>query len=249
MGQPFASGKHAVGICDRCGFEYKLHDLKPEVVDLHVTGLLVCPECWDPDQPQLQLGRWPVSDPQAIRNPRPPQGLEQSRYGDALRYDFLTSDDGFNLNYNGTSVGEVSYNSTSQTIISSPDDSTLGRTLFNGIISPDILVDTSVYNSVSVRFKVNTPPTPDQNSSYLGYMYWRNTSGGGSYTYAMESKSNPDWFQMGDPYQVLTWDVGGNPGWTGTVKGAFWNFFSIVTTSGEYEIDYVRFLRAPRENP
>jgi len=31
---------------------------------------LVCPECWDPDQPQLQLGMFPVDDPQAVRNPR-----------------------------------------------------------------------------------------------------------------------------------------------------------------------------------
>jgi hypothetical protein len=33
--------------------------------------LLVCPRCWDPDQPQLQLGMYPVDDPQGLRNPRP----------------------------------------------------------------------------------------------------------------------------------------------------------------------------------
>jgi len=32
---------------------------------------LVCPECWEPDQPQLLLGMYPVDDPQAVRNPRP----------------------------------------------------------------------------------------------------------------------------------------------------------------------------------
>jgi hypothetical protein len=31
---------------------------------------LVCDSCWDPDQPQLQLGMYPVDDPQAVRNPR-----------------------------------------------------------------------------------------------------------------------------------------------------------------------------------
>ena len=31
----------------------------------------MCPECWDPDQPQLQLGMFPVDDPQGLRNPRP----------------------------------------------------------------------------------------------------------------------------------------------------------------------------------
>ncbi len=30
----------------------------------------MCPQCWDPDQPQLQLGMYPVDDPQAVRNPR-----------------------------------------------------------------------------------------------------------------------------------------------------------------------------------
>ena len=33
-------------------------------------NLMVCDTCWDPDQPQLQLGMYPVDDPQAVRNPR-----------------------------------------------------------------------------------------------------------------------------------------------------------------------------------
>ena len=33
--------------------------------------MLVCPTCWDPDQPQLQLGMYPVDDPQGVRDPRP----------------------------------------------------------------------------------------------------------------------------------------------------------------------------------
>ena len=31
---------------------------------------MVCDTCWDPDQPQLQLGMYPVDDPQAVRDPR-----------------------------------------------------------------------------------------------------------------------------------------------------------------------------------
>ena len=31
----------------------------------------MCPTCWEPDQPQLQLGMYPVNDPQALRDPRP----------------------------------------------------------------------------------------------------------------------------------------------------------------------------------
>jgi hypothetical protein len=31
----------------------------------------VCKSCWNSDHPQLQLGMYPVNDPQAIRQPRP----------------------------------------------------------------------------------------------------------------------------------------------------------------------------------
>ena len=71
MGGPFAAGKRAFGFCDRCGFRYPLGDLRAEVVNLEQTGIKACPECWNPDQPQNRLGEFLVSDPQAIRNPRP----------------------------------------------------------------------------------------------------------------------------------------------------------------------------------
>jgi len=70
MGNRFASGKNAIAECDRCGFRYKLKELKKEVVKTKTYNLLVCPTCWTPDQPQLQLGMYPVDDPQAIREPR-----------------------------------------------------------------------------------------------------------------------------------------------------------------------------------
>ena len=71
MGNRFASGKHAIAECDRCGFRFKLTVLKTEIIKLKKYDLLVCPQCWDPDHPQLQLGMFPVDDPQALRNPRP----------------------------------------------------------------------------------------------------------------------------------------------------------------------------------
>ena len=48
----FAEGKYAFGFCDRCGFRYDLKELKGEVVDTRLSGFLVCPECFDQDQPQ-----------------------------------------------------------------------------------------------------------------------------------------------------------------------------------------------------
>lgn len=71
MSNRFSSGKNAISQCDRCGFRYKLKDLKTEVVKTKPYNVRVCPSCWDPDHPQLQLGMYPVEDPQAVRNPRP----------------------------------------------------------------------------------------------------------------------------------------------------------------------------------
>jgi hypothetical protein len=71
MPEKYASGKHAIAECDRCGQRYKLKELKKQVLKTKIYNVKVCPTCWDPDQPQLQLGMYPVSDPQAIREPRP----------------------------------------------------------------------------------------------------------------------------------------------------------------------------------
>ena len=78
MSNRFASGKHAIAECDRCGQRYKLKVLKREVVKTKNYELLVCPSCWDPDQPQLQLGMYPVDDPQGLRDPRPDRSYYQS---------------------------------------------------------------------------------------------------------------------------------------------------------------------------
>lgn len=71
MPNRFASGKYAISECDRCSFRYPLKQLKRLVIKTKNVNLLVCPTCWEPDQPQLQLGMYPVDDPQALRNPRP----------------------------------------------------------------------------------------------------------------------------------------------------------------------------------
>ena len=71
MGNRFASGKNAISECDRCGFRYKLKDLRKLVVKTKQIDMLVCKQCWDPDHPQLLLGMYPVDDPQGLRDPRP----------------------------------------------------------------------------------------------------------------------------------------------------------------------------------
>ena len=71
MSNRFASGKYAIAECDRCAQRYMLKQLKTQTVKTRPYKVKVCPECWDPDQPQLQLGMYPVNDPQAVEGPRP----------------------------------------------------------------------------------------------------------------------------------------------------------------------------------
>lgn len=78
MGNRFSSGKNSIAECDRCGFRFKLSLLRKEVIKTKVYNLLVCPNCWDPDQPQLQLGMYPVDDPQGVRDPRRDNSYEVS---------------------------------------------------------------------------------------------------------------------------------------------------------------------------
>jgi len=73
--QKFASGKHTIAECDRCGFRFKRTELKELIVRTKPTDLQVCNECWEIDHPQNMQGMYPVTDPQAARNPRPDKSL------------------------------------------------------------------------------------------------------------------------------------------------------------------------------
>ena len=53
----YAQGKHAIGICDRCG-----------------------PECYEPKNPQLDPPLLPT-DPESLHQPRPEVSLPQSQLG------------------------------------------------------------------------------------------------------------------------------------------------------------------------
>ena len=56
MASKYSSGKHSIAECDRCGQRFKLVQLKKLVIKTKQVSIKVCPECWEPDQPQLQLG-------------------------------------------------------------------------------------------------------------------------------------------------------------------------------------------------
>jgi len=81
MASKYSSGKHSIAECDRCGQRYKLTQLRKLTIKTKQVSIKVCPECWEPDQPQLQLGLYPVSDPQAVREPRPDTSYAASGVG------------------------------------------------------------------------------------------------------------------------------------------------------------------------
>ena len=67
----FASSQKAIAECDVCGWRYKLRELRNLIVRGSDTNIKACPECWEADHTQNELGKYPVHDPQAIQNPRP----------------------------------------------------------------------------------------------------------------------------------------------------------------------------------
>jgi hypothetical protein len=80
MPSKYASGKHSIAECDRCGFRFKLKELRKLTIKTKQVSIKVCQTCWEPDQPQLSLGLYPVNDPQAVREPRPDVSYYQSGF-------------------------------------------------------------------------------------------------------------------------------------------------------------------------
>jgi hypothetical protein len=111
MGNRFASGKNAIAQCDRCNFRFKLKELRKEIVKTKNYNLLVCPQCWDPDHPQLQLGMYPVDDPQGIRDPRPDISYYQGgNTGLKIQPTTATTQDGVGLPSEGSRVYQWGWN-------------------------------------------------------------------------------------------------------------------------------------------
>ena len=106
MPSKFSSGKKAIAICDRCGFMYKLKELRKLTIKTKQVNIMVCNSCWEPDQPQLSLGMYPVNDPQALRDPRGDSSYLQSGYSglQITSSPPLTSQDAFGTASGGSRV-------------------------------------------------------------------------------------------------------------------------------------------------
>jgi hypothetical protein len=77
----YAKGPRAIGLCDRCGFQYLRKDLKFEALDDgRRTKLLHCPECLDVPNPQADPKNFIFgTEAVAIQDPRPDTGITSIR--------------------------------------------------------------------------------------------------------------------------------------------------------------------------
>jgi hypothetical protein len=139
MPNQFASGKHSIAECDRCGQRYKLKELKTQTVKTKPFKIKVCPTCWDPDQPQLQLGMYPVNDPQAVRDPRPDVSyLQSGNSGLQININGGTDTDGFGYPDMGSRIFQWGWNPVG------------GSSFFDSALTPNDLIGNTQLGTVTV---------------------------------------------------------------------------------------------------
>ena len=140
MPTKYASAKNSIAQCDRCGFRYKLNELKRLVIKTKNVNILVCTECWEPDQPQLSLGLYPVNDPQAVRDPRPdsPSFFQAGLTGIQITSGTGNDVDQTGVPSGGSRVFQWGYNPVG------------GSSSFDAVLTPNDLVGISALGNVTV---------------------------------------------------------------------------------------------------
>ena len=139
MATQYASGKYSIAECDRCGQRYKLKELKKEIIKTRLYNLKVCPECWDPDQPQLSLGLYPVQDPQAVREPRPDQSYRASGLNGLQT-----------LNGNGVGIDQTGYPDEGSRVIQWGWNPVGGSSSIDAGLTPNFLTLNFAVGSVTI---------------------------------------------------------------------------------------------------
>ena len=139
MPNKYSSGKFAIAECDRCGQRYKLKELRKLVVKQQIKNINVCPECWEPDQPQLSLGMYPVDDPQAVREPRPDTSYLASGVSGLQT-----------LSGTGTSVYEVGYQGEGSRVFQWGWNPVGGASSFDSVLTPNYLITACQTGTVTV---------------------------------------------------------------------------------------------------
>jgi hypothetical protein len=138
MPNQFASAKYSIAQCDRCNFRYKLKELKTQTVKTKPYKIKVCPTCWDPDQPQLQLGMYPVNDPQAVREPRPDTSYLQS------------GNNGLDINLTGTGLDGFGNPEGGSRVFQWGWAPVGGASSFDSVLTPNYLIAIGQTGTVSI---------------------------------------------------------------------------------------------------
>lgn len=139
MPSKYASGKYAIAQCDRCDQRYMLKELKKEVIKTKLYQIKVCPSCWDPDQPQLSLGLYPVNDPQAVREPRPDVSYQMS------------GNSGLQTNdTDGYSTSQFGYPESGSRVIQWGWAPVGGASSFDSVLTPNYLIAIGQTGTVTV---------------------------------------------------------------------------------------------------
>lgn len=88
----YASGKHAKGICARCGWAEPYRSLKELVVNKKPTNMFVCKSCFEPDHPQYAVADLNLREGIALQRPLP-EVLSDEAYLVSRSDEYLTSID------------------------------------------------------------------------------------------------------------------------------------------------------------
>ena len=244
MAKVFASGKHAFGFCDICGFRYPLRELRPEIVNLVQTNIRACPECWSPDQPQNRIGTINYSDPQALRNPRPVGGTSGRELPYAHRWEFasvtqLTSPTRFN-GWHVNNKGTLAHNSAESMLTLTPTGDTHIMNGYNSGLADNVNlgIDASVYKYATVMARMNDFPTqPGSPDDWDGKFFW----------------GNDTTITNGLTLTHLVIDASGNATFTYTYSGtsqvAVGNRYNFSGLSGTYNGSSLSALNGPATAP
>jgi hypothetical protein len=116
-----------------------LKDLRTQTVKTKPYKVKVCKECWDPDHPQLQLGLYPVNDPQAVREPRPDVSYQASgTSGLQILLTDSTSVEGFGFPEGGSRVFQWGWAPVG------------GAQQFDSLLTPNDLIALGQVSSVTI---------------------------------------------------------------------------------------------------
>jgi hypothetical protein len=116
-----------------------LKELRIQILKTKPYNIKVCRSCWDPDQPQLSLGLYPVDDPQAVRDPRPDTSyLQSGNNGLQTAINGGTDPDGFGYPDMGSRVFQWGWNPVG------------GSRLFDNALTPNDLIGNTQLGTVTV---------------------------------------------------------------------------------------------------